>query len=512
MAKYDSMSEEVEATPAEIAAIPATHELLQKSFLTGCTRSFADRKKNLIQLKRLLSDNTEMMATAVKSDLHEADVTPHLVDCRREVEYMIVNLAGLMSSESRTSDVSIVNFPARAELVPQPLGAVLIVGTWNYPFHSALGPLAGALAAGNTVLVKPGSLCRGSSRVIAELIGRYFDPSVVACVEGGKDVMTVLLDLKWGHIFFTGGTNIGKIVMTAAAKNLTPVTLELGGKNPVIVDETADIDLAARRIAWGKWASNAGQVCLAPDHVFVHDRVADALIEGLKKYIGIFFPAGPSTDEEYCRIISKGHTDRLQSMINTDQGFLVHGGEVSGDGKFVAPTILDFGSDLPKFVFSASMQSEIFGPILPIVRFTDSAQVEKLVSERTLTYPPLAFYVFTAESKWATRNRWIDKCSSGALIVNDCGIHIVEDCLPFGGTGSSGMGSYHGKKTFEIFSHYKPVLWKNGWLDIPMRYPPGSAVRRRIIGFLLWMARKNVTPVRLGKTMLVLALVYKIIT
>lgn len=512
MAIYDDASEEVVATLDEISEVDVHYEKLQESFSSGPNQSFQQRIKHLRQLQRLVNDNEALLSAALKADLNQDDPTPHLVDCKRETDFMISNLSSLMSRQSVTSQMSVVNFPCSAALVPQPLGVVLIIGTWNYPFHSALGPLAGALAAGNCVVVKPGSLARNSSKLMAELVKKYFDPSVVCCIEGGKEITAPLLTKRWDHVFFTGGSGLGKIVMSAAAKHLTPVTLELGGKNPVIVAASADVALAARRIAWGKWASNAGQVCIAPDHVFVHADIADAFLHAMKEMIEQFFPRGPLEDTGYCRIVSKAHTARLATICESDKAFTVLGGETDVESKYVSPTILDFGSDLVAFESSASMQSEIFGPILPVVRFSDVDCVERLVKKRTRLAQPLSFYVFSSESKRSVTDRWVSTCASGAVVVNDCGIHIVEEHLPFGGVGCSGMGAYHGKKTFDLFTHYKPVLWKSGWLDIPMRYPPGSVWRRRVVSLLLWLARKNVTPLRVGKTLLVFALLYKIVT
>ena len=509
---YDSPSEEIVATREEIESIASVHASLQDSFMERCSRSFESRMKNLRALERLINENYEAISLALMADLHQSDPTPHLLEVIRETDYMIRNLSSLMKSKSASSEISIVNFPSTAELVPEPLGVVLILGTWNYPFHSSLGPLAGAIAAGNTVLVKPGSLARASSRLMADLIKMYFDPSVVRCVEGGKEVIQPLLALKWDHIMFTGSPQMGRVVMAAASQHLTSVTLELGGKNPVIVTETADIALAARRICWSKFASNAGQVCISCDHLFVHHQVADAFITAMKDCIREFFPQGVDKDENYCRIISQGHTQRLQAILNKDQDVVVFGGAFSVQNKYVSPTILDFETDWNAFKSSACMEGEIFGPILPILRYTDVGEVEAFLKIQTRSQPPLAFYVFSGESRHAIRNRWIASCPAGAIVVNDCGMHIAEDCLPFGGIGNSGIGSYHGKRSFAIFTHYKPVLYKTRWLDIPMRYPPLTLIKQRVVRFLLWLSRNRVTPIKVGKSILVIALLWRILT
>lgn len=509
---YDSLSEEVEATADEINQIQAIHDAVNNNFVSGATRNYEKRRFNLKQLKKLLTENDELICASLKADLNQSDPFPHLLDCIREVDYMISNLSSLMRPVSVTKHISLINFPAYAQIVPEPLGVILIIGTWNYPFYAALGPLAGALAAGNCAVIKPASLSRNSSKVISELIKKYFDPSQVACIEGGKEVNVKLLELKWDHIMFTGSTGLAKSVMAAAAKHLTPVTLELGGKNPVIITESADLKLAARRIAWGKWANNAGQVCISPDHVFVHASVSDNFIKEVRSAISQFFPGDVQSSPDYSRIISRGHTERIGKMIESDKKYIIHGGFIDAESKFISPTVMDFHSDWSSFTASACMSQEIFGPILPLVRYDKIEQVEKFVLTATRNSQPLAFYIFSGESCSAIKNRWIDRSASGSVVVNDCSIHIVEEALPFGGVGQSGMGSYHGKKTFDNFTHFKPVLWKSGWFDLSARYPPsGGSWKRKILQFLFWLSLKNVTPVRIGMSLLVGVLIVRII-
>ena len=512
MPDYNHVSEEVVASQAEIEPLVHLYQNLQDSFTTGQSRLFKSRIAGLRSLQKLVSENYEAIAEALRSDLNQADPTPHLQEVLRETQFMISHLSDLMKPRHVSSQLSVVNFPGSAELVPDPLGVILIIGTWNYPFHSALGPLAGAIAAGNVVLVKPGSLCRSSSRLMADLIGRYFSPSAVACVEGGKEVLQPLLAMRWDHIMFTGSPNMGKIVMSAAARHLTSVTLELGGKNPVIVDESADVDLAARRIGWSKFASNAGQVSISCDHLFVHEDVADKFLSGISGYLTSFFPNGPENDEHYCRIVSKTHTERLRKIISMDKPFVAVGGDSDVIAKYISPTIIDFKSDWEAFKSSCAMEGEIFGPILPIIRFKAIEEVESFLKARMRRESPLAFYVFSSDSRRAIHNRWVSAdYPAGAVVVNDCAMHIVEECLPFGGVGTSGVGSYHGKKSFEIFTHLKPVLFKTGWLDFPMRYYPSSKFNQRVVQFLLWMGRRNITPINVGKFVLVVALIYRIL-
>ena len=512
MPNYLHVSEEVLASADEIASVPTIHQQLNEAFVSNNSRSFKSRIEALRNLQRLLNENRASISAALKADLNQTDPTPHLVELQRETEYMISNLSDLMKPQSKTFDMSLMNFPSAAELVPEPLGVVLILGTWNYPFHSSLGPLAGALAAGNVVLVKPGSLARNSSKLISELIRKYFSPSVVRCIEGGREIIQPLLVLRWDHIMFTGSPVMGRVVMQAAANHLTSVTLELGGKNPVIVSQSADIALAARRICWSKFASNAGQVCITCDHVFVHESVSDKFIDELKKNIVSFFPNGPRSDDNFCRIISRGHTERLKRVLDKDRDWILFGGEVDVESRFMSPTVIDFKSDWERFKKSACMEGEIFGPILPVFRYKDIGEVENFLRKQTRDHPPLAFYVFSNESRTCIRNCWVSSCPAGAMVINDCGMHIVEDALPFGGLRTSGIGAYHGKKSFEIFTHYKPVLWKTGWLDIPMRYPPVTLNKQRVVRFLFWLGRRGITPLKIGKFVLVVALLWKILS
>ena len=507
MPNYDS--EEVVASVSEIASLGSIYTQLSSSLVEN--KTYVQRMNNLVQFRKMISENTSLIGEALLIDLHQNDPTPHITDCLSEVEYMISNLANLMKPKHVSSEISVVNFPARAKIVPEPLGVVLIVGSWNYPFHTALGPVPGALAAGNSILVKPGSLSRNSSRVMGELLVKYFPNGVIQCVQGGIETMTPLLTNSWGHVFFTGGTKIGKIIMDSCSKTLTPVTLELGGQNPCIVTACADIALAARRIAWGKWATNAGQVCLAPNHVIVDESVAHALITELKKCIEQFFPNGPEADSNFCHIISKSHKKRLCTLLERDSAYVETKSAILNDKNSLClpPTIVDFKSDWNAFINSACMENEIFGPILPIVTYTNfHATVDKyLTTGITRNNAPLALYVFSKSDACISA---VTNTMAGTVVVNDTGMHIVERCLPFGGIGNSGIGCYHGKSTFDLFTHYKPILTKSGWMDIPFRYPPVSILGAKIVKFLLWLGRKEVTPLWIGKILLILGLVYKV--
>jgi len=333
-------------------------------------------------------------------------------------------------------------------------------------------PLVGAIAAGNCAVIKPPSFSIHTSNLIARLIPLYLDPLCFAVVEGGVPISTEVLKQKFDLIFYTGSGNVARIVMAAAAKHLTPTILELGGKSPVIVDKDCDVELAARRIAWGSFL-NAGQICVRPDYVLVHPSKASRLIELLKVRLDVMFGANAAESGEFCRIVNVQNAERLRALIDDSkpQCTVAAGGEAKCSDRFVPPTILDFGSNETNFTSSKVMAGEIFGPILPV--FTPPAPttfIDYCVNFISNRDKPLALYVFTTSSK--TRKRFTEDTSSGALVFNDVLMHVSNDALPFGGVGPSGMGAYHGDRSFEIFSHTKAVLRKTSFLDLSLRYPP----------------------------------------
>jgi acyl-CoA reductase-like NAD-dependent aldehyde dehydrogenase len=350
-------------------------------------------------------------------------------------------------------------FPASAKIYPEPLGVVLIIGPWNYPFQLNILPLVGAIAAGNCAIVKPSEIAANTSKVVAELINKTFDPAYIAAVEGGVETSQQLLAEKFDYIFFTGGTNVGRVVMEAAAKNLTPVTLELGGKSPCIVDSDISIENSAKRIVWGKFI-NAGQTCIAPDYLLVNRAVKSEFLTAVTETIRSFYGENPAESTDYCRIISERHFNRLAEFLK--DGKIVIGGETNAEEKYIAPTVIDGVSwDAPV------MQEEIFGPILPVLEYSDLEEAIALINSRP---KPLALYLFSRDKQ--KQKRVLRDTSSGGVCINDTVMQGALTSLPFGGVGNSGIGSYHGKASFDTFSHYKSVLNKGLWFDLEWRYAP----------------------------------------
>ncbi|MCL2885072.1 MAG: aldehyde dehydrogenase family protein, partial [Oscillospiraceae bacterium] len=350
-------------------------------------------------------------------------------------------------------------FPSRCWRRPEPYGVVLLMSPWNYPFQLTVAPLVGALAAGNCAVVKPSAYSPATSAIIARMIRECFDEQYVAAVEGGRQENQALLHQKFDYIFFTGSVAVGKTVMAAAAENLTPVTLELGGKSPCLVDETADIKMAAKRIAWGKFL-NAGQTCVAPDYVFVHSKVKAALLAELAKCVKMFYGDDPLVCEDYPKMINDKHFDRVMGLT---QGEQIHiGGQSDKERLKIAPTVLDnVNFDSPV------MGEEIFGPVLPVIAFDD---LKEAVNEINRRPKPLALYVFTSNKQ--NENFVLNNVRFGGGCVNDTVVHLATSHMPFGGVGESGTGGYHGRASFDTFTHYKSILKKSRRIDLPLRYPP----------------------------------------
>ena len=346
------------------------------------------------------------------------------------------------------------------------MGVALIISPWNYPVQLCLSPLVGAISGGNCAIVKPSAYAPATSAAIAKLIAETFDPRYIAAVEGGRAENSALLSQRFDTIFFTGSVAVGKVVMEAAAKNLTPVTLELGGKSPVIVDKTADVKLAARRIAFGK-VLNAGQTCVEPDYLLIEKSVKPAFIEAYRQALHEFFPDGKM--DEMPVIVSEKHFARVTGLLKKQAAVI--GGEFDEKTRFVAPTLLDGVSP-----DSPVMQEEIFGPILPMLEFSRLDEAINFIRSRE---KPLALYLFTSDK--AAERRVLDTCSFGGGCINDTIIHLATTHMPFGGVGNSGMGSYHGKKSFDTFTHVRSIVKKSTWLDLPMRYHPYSEKKLRII-------------------------------
>ena len=366
--------------------------------------------------------------------------------------------------------VGALSFPATAQVISEPLGVALVISPWNYPVQLLVEPLAAALAAGNCVVVKPSELAPSTSAVIARHLPNYLDPEAVVVVEGAVEETTALLDQRFDHIFFTGSTGVGKVVMAAAARHLTPVTLELGGKSPTIVAADADIGVAARRIVWGKLI-NAGQTCIAPDYLLVEDAVVDELIDRIRSTIRSFYGDDPAGSADLGRIVNERHFDRVCGLVDGGGGTVVIGGGRDRTTRKIEPTVvLDPDLDSPL------MAEEIFGPVLPVVRVASIDQAIDAVNSRP---KPLALYVFTSSN--ATADRVIASTSSGGACVNHVVVHVLPESLPFGGVGPSGMGAYHGRAGFDAFSHRRTVLRKPTRPDPAMLYPPYTKAKESLI-------------------------------
>ena len=440
-------------------------------FLTGATRPRAFREAALRALRQALAEHEGLIADALLSDLHKHPTESYMCETGivlEEIRYHLKHLGSWM--QERRVPTPMTQFHARSFLSPEPYGVSLIMSPWNYPIQLCLCPLVGAISAGNCAVVKPSAYAGATSAAIAEILGTAFDPEYIAVVEGGREENSALLEEKFDHIFFTGSVAVGKVVMSAAAKHLTPVTLELGGKSPVIVDESANIPLAARRIAFGK-VLNAGQTCVAPDYLLIHRDVKDAFVRAYRQALAEFFPGGSL--EEMPHIISDKHYRRLKGLL-AGQSVLI-GGETDDSSRLIAPTLLDeTDPDSP------IMQEEIFGPILPMVTFTDRDWCVDFIRSRP---KPLALYLFSQRRD--AQRHILDTCSFGGGCINDTIIHLATSEMPFGGVGDSGMGSYHGKQSFDTFSHQRSIVKKSTWLDLPMRYHPYSGANDRMIRRLM---------------------------
>ncbi|MBL1178676.1 aldehyde dehydrogenase [Pantanalinema sp. GBBB05] len=436
-------------------------------FNTGQTKAVEFRLEQLKRLKQAIIDRQDAILQAAQADLGRPAFEAYFeIATLAEINLALKQLKTWVKPQRVATTIE--QFPASAWVQPEPLGVVLIIGPWNYPFQLMMSPLIGAIAAGNCALLKPSEHAPHTAQVIAELIQATFDPSYIAVVEGDASVSQQLLAEKFDHIFFTGGTNIGRIVMAAAAKHLTPVTLELGGKSPCIVDADVRLDYTAKRIIWGKLI-NAGQTCIAPDYLLVDRRIKSTLIEQMKQWIGVFYGDDPASSPDYGRIINAHHFDRLTSFLK-DQTPIV-GGQFDPATRYIAPTILDNVT-----WDDAIMQEEIFGPILPVLTYDDLNTAIAQINSRP---KPLALYLFSTNEQ--TQKHVLQSTSSGGVCLNDTVMQVGVLGLPFGGVGESGMGSYHGKASFDVFSHPKSVLKRSLWFDLGWRYAPYKPERLKQI-------------------------------
>lgn len=432
------------------------------------------RKKSLKNLLAVIAEYGTQIESALYDDLRKSRFESYVTETAivtDEIKFILRRISKL--TKNIKVKTPLAHFKASSFIHPEPYGRVLIISPWNYPFQLCMAPLAGAVAAGNCVIVKPSELSPNTSRIIQKIVSESFDPGHAIVVTGGREVSSALLDMKHDFIFYTGGEAVGKIVMKKASENLTPVALELGGKSPCIVDETADIELTAKRITWGKFV-NAGQTCVAPDYLLVHENMRDHLCGRIIHYIKKFYGNDPFESPDYPRIINDSHTQRLISLMKDCR--IIYGGEYDVDNRYISPTLIDSpGWD------SRIMQDEIFGPILPVETYVSLEEAAGIIKSRA---KPLSLYLFTRNRKAC--DYIINTVSFGGGAVNDTVIHAASPELPFGGVGMSGTGSYHGDASFRMFTHYKSVMKKSFFPEINLRYPPYSekklSVIRKIIG------------------------------
>jgi aldehyde dehydrogenase (NAD+) len=445
-------------------------------FQTGATRPIEFRRAQLEKLSAALARHEATLLAALHTDLRKSPgqaYTSEIGFLQAEIRCALKRLANWTTPSRRRTPWFVA--PARGWVQPEPFGGALILGPWNYPVQLLLTPLVSAVAAGNCVMLKPSELAPRTAEAIAALVRETFAEEYISVATGDANVAEALLAERFDKIFFTGSTRVGRMVLAAAAKHLTPVTLELGGKCPVIVCADARLELAARRIAWGKFM-NAGQTCVAPDFVLVEREARDTFVAAMKKALHEFYGDDPARCEDYGRIVNQAHFERLVNYLR--DGKAVHGGRHDAKDLFITPTILaDVSPD------AAVMQDEIFGPVLPVLEFDKLDDALALLRGKPT---PLALYVFTRDR--ATEARVLADARSGGACVNDVVLHMIGAGLPFGGLGESGMGSYHGRAGFDTFSHQRAVLRRATWLDTPFRYPPERLSLRslkRAMRFLL---------------------------
>ena len=433
------------------------------------------RKEILKRLLNAIIVHEDEIISALKADFHK----PEFETVVTETSYVISDLKHTIKNLSRWAMPKrvfpfVVNIPSSDYIYKEPYGKVLVISPWNYPFQLALCPVIAAVAAGNQVVLKPSELTPNTAEIIQKIIAKVFSINQVEVIQGDASVATQLLSQRWDYIFFTGSVAVGKIVAKAAAQHLTPVTLELGGKNPCIVDETANLKIAAKRIVWGKFI-NAGQTCIAPDYILVHQKSKAQFIQYLKEEITHAYGDNPEISPDYARIINAKNWSRLVDMIESDK--VIFGGKFNSETNYLAPTIIEENN-----LDSLIMQDEIFGPLLPIVTYHYESEIDTIIAKYE---KPLALYVFSERNYFC--NEIISKHSFGGGCINDTMVHFSNNKLPFGGVGHSGIGAYHGQLSFDIFSHHKAVVKKATWIDLPLRYAPYKGKLTIVKKLLNWL-------------------------
>lgn len=437
-------------------------------YRTGATRPLSVRLEALHRLHEKIKEMEGEINGALYEDLGKSPFESYMTEVGltlSELRYFEKHLKGWAKKKRVPTPLS--QFHARSYVVAEPYGTVLVMSPWNYPFMLCMVPVFAAIGAGNTVVIKPSAYSPATSRVIEKLITSCFGPELATVVQGGRAENAALLEQKFDYIFFTGSVGVGKLVMEKASRYLTPVTLELGGKSPCIIDATADIPLAARRLAFGKFL-NVGQTCVAPDYVLVHSSVKNALVEALGKEITAFFGPDPLSNKAYGKIVNSKHFHRLKGLMEGAQVLI--GGQDNGVDR-IAPTVL--GGVTGE---SPVMKEEIFGPLLPVLPFEAMGEVYDFIEGRP---KPLAAYLFTTDQR--VKESFLERFSFGGGCVNDTIIHLATSYMGFGGVGESGMGSYHGKGSFDTFTHYKSVVEKSNWMDLPIRYQPYTKQKEKLL-------------------------------
>lgn len=444
-------------TSTNIGRIGEIRAKQESYFRSGATLDVRTRKANLVAFEKAVLKWEKPLCEALWKDLHKSYEESYIAEVSillGEIRTHIRNIGKWTRPQRRPTPMKL--FPSRSKIISEPLGTALIISPWNYPVQLLLTPLVGVISSGCTAVLKPSPYVPEVSDVIEKMIRDTFPEEYVAVVQGDRDVNKALLEQRWDMIFFTGSPSFGRAVMAAAAKNLTPVVLELGGKSPCIIDKDADIEVAAKRVAWGK-SLNAGQTCIAPDYLMLHKNIKDKFLSELEKAFGELLGDDPQKSEHFVRIVNDAAFDRLKGYLA--DGEVVFGGKTDKSERYFSPTVLDHVSP-----DSPVMQEEIFGPIFPVQTFSSLDEVIRFVSMRE---KPLALYYFGSQG-----DKVLKHTTSGGSCINDVIMHIANENVPFGGVGMSGMGSYHHKRTFDVFTHYRSVISTPTWIDLPFRYMP----------------------------------------
>jgi aldehyde dehydrogenase (NAD+) len=465
----DMSTPALKATLAADADFTALFSGLSATFNSGKTRDLAWRRTQLKAVQRMMSECESELFDALRSDLGKSALESFATETSfvsADAAYSYKNLNRWSRKQRVTTPI--VGQPGKSWIQPEPLGIVLVIGAWNYPVQLSLAGMSAAITAGNCVVIKPSEMAPATSALLARLVPKYMDPDCVKVVEGSVPETTALLELPFDHILYTGGGNVGRIVMAAAAKNLTPVTLELGGKSPCVVLPDANLEVTATRIVWGKF-TNAGQTCVAPDYILTDADTEALLLPLLEKNIREMFGDDPQSSDSYGRMINERHLERVSALI--ESGHTAIGGQVDVADKYIAPTVItDVATDSPV------MREEIFGPVLPIVRAENLEEAIELIRKSD---KPLSAYVFTNDKR--AERKFLEQVSCGNACVNDVMMFMAVHELPFGGVGPSGMGSYHGRNGFETFSHMKAVMRRGWWPDLATRYAPHTAKKFKFL-------------------------------